>query len=136
MKLSVVIPAYNEAETILKVIERVQAAPYDTQIIVVDDASTDGTRERLDSLSANGAVEVITHERNRGKGAALRSGFERVTGDIVVIQDADLEYDPRDYPDLCWRPILDGRADVVYGSRFLGGPTAFCFSGTRWAIDC
>lgn len=120
MKLSIVIPAYNEVETILQVIERVQAVPYDTQIIVVDDASTDGTRERLDAVDGVGNVEVIKHERNRGKGAALRTGFERVTGDFVIIQDADLEYDPRDYPKLL-EPLLDGRADVVYGSRFLGG---------------
>jgi glycosyltransferase involved in cell wall biosynthesis len=120
MKLSVIIPAYNEADTILQVIERVQAAPYDTQIIVVDDASSDGTRERLDSVNGDGNVEVVKHERNRGKGAALRTGFERVKGEIVIIQDADLEYDPRDYPRLL-EPLLDGRADVVYGSRFLGG---------------
>lgn len=120
MKLSIVIPAYNEVETILQVIERVQAAPYETQIIVVDDASTDGTRERLDAVDGVGNVEVIRHEHNRGKGAALRTGFERVVGDYVIIQDADLEYDPRDYPKLL-EPLLDGRADVVYGSRFLGG---------------
>lgn len=121
MKLSIVIPAYNEAQTILHAIERVRATPYDTQIIVVDDASTDGTRDRLATVAETDNVEVLTHDRNRGKGAALRTGFARVTGDIVIIQDADLEYDPRDYPKLL-EPLLDGRADVVYGSRFLGGP--------------
>ncbi|NUM54523.1 MAG: glycosyltransferase family 2 protein [Candidatus Hydrogenedentes bacterium] len=121
MKLSIVIPAYNEAETIRQVIDRVRAAPYETQIIVVDDASTDATSERLDSVAGDGSLEVIRHTRNLGKGAALRTGFARVTGDIVIIQDADLEYDPQDYPKLL-EPLLDGRADVVYGSRFLGGP--------------
>ena len=121
MKLSIVIPAYNEASTIAQVVERVQSVPYEKHIIVVDDASTDATREALHSLDGNTNLEVISHDRNRGKGAALRTGFARVTGDIVIIQDADLEYDPRDYPKLL-EPILDGRADVVYGSRFLGGP--------------
>ncbi|MCC6798424.1 MAG: glycosyltransferase family 2 protein [Candidatus Hydrogenedentes bacterium] len=121
MKLSIVIPAYNEAGTIAQVVERVQSVPYEKHIIVVDDASTDATREALHSLDGNANLEIISHDRNRGKGAALRTGFARVTGDIVIIQDADLEYDPRDYPKLL-EPILDGRADVVYGSRFLGGP--------------
>ena len=121
MKLSIVIPAYNEAGTIAQVIERVQAAPYDKQIIVVNDASTDATRETMHSLNDKTNLEFVTHDRNRGKGAALRTGFARVTGDIVIIQDADLEYDPRDYPKLL-EPLLDGRADVVDGSRFLGGP--------------
>ncbi len=118
MKLSIIIPAYNEANTIAQVIERVQAASYETQIIVVDDASTDATSDRVESLDST--IELVKHDRNRGKGAALRTGFARVTGDIVIIQDADLEYDPRDYPRLL-EPLLDGRADVVYGSRFLGG---------------
>lgn len=121
MKLSIVIPAYNEGSTIAQVIERVQAAPYEKQIIVVDDASTDATSETLQSFNGKTNLEIVTHDHNRGKGAALRTGFSRVTGDIVIIQDADLEYDPRDYPKLL-EPILDGRADVVYGSRFLGGP--------------
>lgn len=105
MKLSIVIPAYNEAETIRQVIDRVRAAPYETQIIVVDDASTDATSERLDSVAGDGSLEVIRHTRNLGKGAALRTGFARVTGDIVIIQDADLEYDPQDYPKLL-EPLL------------------------------
>ncbi|MCC6155056.1 MAG: glycosyltransferase family 2 protein [Candidatus Hydrogenedentes bacterium] len=126
MKLSIVIPAYNEAGTIAQAIERVEAAPYEKQIIVVDDASTDATRETLHSLNGKTNLEIVTHDHNRGKGAALRTGFSRVTGDIVIIQDADLEYDPRDYPKLL-EPIFDGRADVVYGSRFLGGPHRVLF---------
>jgi len=119
VKLSIVIPVYNEAQTILPVLERVRAAPFEKEIIVIDDGSTDGTREALQTLSQPDLV-VLRHERNRGKGAALRTGFARVTGDIVLIQDADLEYDPDDYPGLL-QPILDNKADVVYGSRFIGG---------------
>lgn len=118
MKLSVVIPAYNEIRTIEKVLEKVRSAPFDKEIIVVDDASTDGTREYLAGLKIPG-VEVVLQERNRGKGAALRAGFARATGDVIVIQDADLEYDPADYPRLL-KPILEEKADVVYGSRFGG----------------
>ena len=120
MKLSVVIPVYNEAATIREVMERVRALPIEKEIIVVDDGSSDGTREVLSGASGP-EVTVIFHPENRGKGAALRTGFERVTGDIVLIQDADLEYDPVDYPRLL-RPLLEGKADVVYGSRF-GGET-------------
>jgi len=118
--LSVVMPAYNERGTIEEIIRRVKATPYRKEIIVVDDASTDGTREWLKALD-DPEVRVLFHDRNRGKGAALRTGFAEARGDIVVIQDADLEYDPRDYGRLL-QPILDGHADVVYGSRFLGGP--------------
>ncbi|MCL4219336.1 MAG: glycosyltransferase family 2 protein [Candidatus Hydrogenedentes bacterium] len=121
MKLSVVIPVYNEASTIAAIIDRVQAAPYDKQIVVVDDCSTDGTREALKALDVNNRnLRILLHTKNMGKGAALRTAFEAVEGDLVVIQDADLEYDPKDYPVLL-EPLLDGRADVVYGSRFLGG---------------
>ncbi|MBI4491278.1 MAG: glycosyltransferase [Chloroflexi bacterium] len=120
MKLSVVIPCYNERHTIREIIRRVQAAPFDKEIIVVDDASTDGTREVLASLADENLV-VLSHERNQGKGAALRTGFAQAMGDVVLVQDADLEYDPADYPRLL-QPILDGLADVVYGSRFQGGP--------------
>jgi glycosyltransferase involved in cell wall biosynthesis len=122
MKLSVVMPVYNEAATIREIVARVLAAPYDKELIIVDDGSTDGTRELLKAMEQEPNVRVLYHDRNRGKGAALRTGFAHVTGDVVIIQDADLEYDPRDYPKLL-EPLEDGRADVVYGSRFLGcGP--------------
>ena len=121
MKLSVVIPVYNEAETIAAVVERVRRVPIEKEIVAVDDCSTDATPARLAELAARGDdLRVILHDRNRGKGAALRTGFEAATGDVVIIQDADLEYDPFDYPRLL-APIVEGRADVVYGSRFAGG---------------
>jgi len=120
MKLSVVIPCYNEAATIGRIVDAVRAAPpADKEIIVVDDASTDGSGDRLQGELAGRIDRLIRHEVNRGKGAALRSGFEAATGDIVLVQDADLEYDPRQYPMLIG-PIIDGHADVVYGSRFMG----------------
>jgi glycosyltransferase involved in cell wall biosynthesis len=127
MKLSVVMPVYNEARTIEDILARVRAVPVDKEVIVVDDGSTDGTRERLQKAAQNhDGLVVLFHTENRGKGAALRTGFSAVTGDIVVIQDADLEYDPAEYPTLM-QPIVDGRADVVYGSRFLGGPHRVLF---------
>jgi len=119
MKLSVVIPVYNEKNSIRALYQAVASVALDKEIILVDDFSTDGTREILRSL-ADDSCRVYFHERNLGKGAALRTGFSHVTGDIVIIQDADLEYDPRQYPKLI-EPIVDGRADVVYGSRFSGG---------------
>ena len=118
MKLSVVIPVYNERDTIRRVVERVRAAPFEKEIILVDDGSHDGTREILPELRGPDVV-VVLQDCNRGKGAALRAGFARVSGDVVVVQDADLEYDPSDYPRLL-KPILDDKADVVYGSRFSG----------------
>ena len=127
MKVSVVIPVYNEIDTIEEILARVDKVPIKKEIIVIDDLSIDGTRERLKNIVADKKnVKVIYHSRNRGKGSALRTGFESVTGDIVIIQDADLEYDPNEYPKLL-EPILDGRADVVYGSRFIGGPHRVLF---------
>ncbi len=120
MLLSVIIPAYNEMEFIDEILRKVKETPYEKEIIVIDDFSTDGTREYLKSLGNNG-IRTIFQEKNQGKGAALRRGMATATGDIILIQDADLEYDPREYPVLL-SPILEGRADVVYGSRFLGGP--------------
>lgn len=120
MKLSIIIPVYNEKATLPKLLDRVEAvqlSDLEKELIIVDDHSTDGTRDLLLPLVSR--YRVILHERNLGKGAAVRSGIREATGDILLIQDADLEYDPMEYPDLL-RPILDGRADVVYGSRFLG----------------
>lgn len=121
MKLSVVIPVYNEKNTVKTLIERVlQASVQPYEIIIVDDGSSDGTREILKNDIKHPLCKVILHERNQGKGASLRTGFSNVTGDVVVVQDADLEYDPKDFSVLL-QPILDGKADVVYGSRFTGG---------------
>lgn len=131
MKLSVVIPVYNERSTVLDLVERVRSVDLsvleglvpgglEVEVVVVDDASTDGTREVLEPLAEAGHVRLLTHPENRGKGAALRTGFEAASGEVVLIQDADLEYDPGEYPKLLG-PILDGQADVVYGSRFSGG---------------
>lgn len=117
--LSVVIPVYNEEATVARVISRVAALPLNLEIVVVDDCSTDRTREVLSLLSGIDAVKVILQDVNAGKGAAIRTGFEVATGDFLVIQDADLEYDPRDIPQLI-QPLLRGEADIVYGSRFIG----------------
>jgi glycosyltransferase involved in cell wall biosynthesis len=117
-------PVYNEAATIAQILERVRAAPtcgLEKEIVIVDDGSRDGTREYLSSLKEDPDLRIIFQPRNQGKGAALRTGFQAATGDVILIQDADLEYDPKEYPRLL-QPILDGVADVVYGSRFLGGP--------------
>ena len=120
--LSIVIPVYNERRFVEALVRRVLEQDWRMEILLVDDASTDGTVEVLEELrDRHDRVRLLRHQRNQGKGAALRTGFVAATGDIIVIQDADLEYDPRDYGDLL-EPILDGRADVVYGSRFLGGP--------------
>ena len=119
MQLSVVIPVYNEQDTVEVLVRRVQDTPWDKEIILVDDASTDRSPQILNKLAADEQVRVLSHKRNRGKGAALATGFAAAQGDIVLIQDADLEYDPADYGKLI-QPIVDGKADVVYGSRFVG----------------
>jgi glycosyltransferase involved in cell wall biosynthesis len=121
MKLSIVIPVYNEVKTISEIIEAVKKAPVaDKEIILVDDCSRDGTRELLKEKLESQVAKIIYHDFNQGKGAALRTGIREATGDVVVIQDADLEYDPQEYP-LLLEPIAKGLADVVYGSRFTGG---------------
>jgi glycosyltransferase involved in cell wall biosynthesis len=119
VKLSVVIPVYNEAATIREVVARVRSIPFEKEVVIVDDGSTDGTRDLLRGLSELPDVRVFEQPRNFGKGAALRRGFQEVRGDVVLVQDADLEYDPGDYPALL-RPIVEDKADVVYGSRFVG----------------
>jgi glycosyltransferase involved in cell wall biosynthesis len=142
VKLSIVMPVYDEIETISEIVRRVRAVRlivpvgygadngsavvFDREIVIVDDGSTDGTREVLRALEGEPDVTVVVHERNQGKGGAVRTGLQHASGDVIVIQDADLEYDPRDYPALL-QPIAEGRAQVVYGSRFRGGPTKTMF---------
>jgi len=125
--LSVVMPAYNERATIEEIIQRVLAVPLRIELIVVDDASIDGTRDILQTLASALSFKLLLQPRNRGKGAAIRRGFVEASGDIVVIQDADLEYSPEEYPDLI-ELICSGRADVVYGSRFIGRHRVFLFT--------
>jgi glycosyltransferase involved in cell wall biosynthesis len=122
----VIIPCYNEKTTVEEIVRRVRAVQLAHEIIVVDDGSTDGTREVLSGIDSGSDVKIILHTHNQGKGAAVRTGFKNATGDVFLIQDADLEYDPRDYPILL-KPIDEGIAKVVYGSRFLGGPRKAMF---------
>jgi glycosyltransferase involved in cell wall biosynthesis len=129
MKLSIIVPVYNEKDTVLRILERIEKTPYDKEIIVIDDFSKDGTREILQELDASRkvpSVRVLYHPVNQGKGAALRTGIAAAGGDIVIVQDADLEYDPSEYGVLI-QPIKAGLADVVYGSRFLSGPHRVLF---------
>jgi glycosyltransferase involved in cell wall biosynthesis len=121
MKLTVIIPAYNEKNTIQEIVRRVQATKLVDEILIVDDGSTDGTRALIATMDGKDNVKVILHEKNQGKGAAVRTGISASSGDVLIIQDADLEYDPREYTNLM-KPIEEGLADVVYGSRFLGAP--------------
>jgi len=142
MKLSVIVPAYNEIATIAQILQRVRAVQlqvavgygpddgtvveFEREVVVVDDGSTDGTQEMLRTLEGVPGLNIIFHERNLGKGGAVRTGLQHASGDVMLIQDADLEYDPRDYPALL-QPIVEGRSQVVYGSRFRGGPTKAMF---------
>ena len=123
MKLSVIIPVYNEVQNIEEILKRVRATSLAWEIVVVDDDSKDGTRDLLQKLDGKDGLRVILHQQNQGKGAAVRTGLQAARGDILLIQDADLEYSPHDYPSLLG-PIDEGIADVVYGSRFLGGTAA------------
>lgn len=120
MEITVIIPAYNERKTIEECVRRVEKQGIASEILIIDDGSTDGTREILQTMDGQGHVRVMMHPRNMGKGAAVRTGIQNARGEVIIIQDADLEYDPRDYPELL-RPIQEGIADIVYGSRFLGG---------------
>jgi len=121
LKLSVIMPVYNEKETLEEIVRQVLATGLAYEIVIVDDGSTDGSREIMQQWSDHPVIKVILHEKNGGKGSAVRTGFRNASGEVFVIQDADLEYDPRDYAKLL-QPIEEGRADVVYGSRFTGGP--------------
>ncbi len=138
--LSVVVPVYNEIQTLALIVDRIKASPVRKEIVLVDDGSTDGSRELLDTMHAPPLIRVFKHERNQGKGAALKTGFAQAIGDVVVVQDADLEYDPAEYPKLL-KPIREAGADVVYGSRFLVGDYArvhmfWHYLGNRFLTFC
>ena len=126
MLISIIMPVYNEERYIGEIIGRVLKTDIEKELIIIDDFSTDGTREILNKFNRHEGVNIILHERNKGKGAAIRTGLREVSGDVVIIQDADLEYDPGEYHKLL-EPIVDGRADAVFGSRFLGGPHRVLF---------
>jgi glycosyltransferase involved in cell wall biosynthesis len=126
LKVSVIIPCYNEKTTVAEIVRRVRAVGLADEIIIVDDGSTDGTRDVLNQLETGDDLKIVLHTHNQGKGAAVRTGFKTATGDVFLIQDADLEYDPRDYQTLL-QPLEEGISDVVYGSRFLGGPRKAMF---------
>jgi len=126
MKLSVIMPVYNEERTIQEIVKRVLEVPLEKELVIVDDCSKDRTSEFLKAYVNKAEIKVLRHEKNRGKGAAIRTGIQAATGDMIVIQDADLEYDPAEYPILV-KPIIEGRADVVYGSRFLGLHRVFLY---------
>lgn len=132
IRLSIVIPVYNEQLTLCELLDRVQAVPGDKEILLVDDGSTDGTAALLAELEVRSGVRVLRHARNLGKGAALRTAFAQLTGQVVIIQDADLEYDPSEIPHLV-EPIVQGAADVVFGSRFRGGQPSHAYRGQRLA---
>ena len=134
MLVSIIMPVYNEKRYIEEIVNRVLKTDIEKELIIVDDFSTDRTREILNRLGANRGIKLIYHEKNKGKGVAIRTALQEVAGEVVIIKDADLEYVRREYPRLL-EPILDGRADAVFGSRFLGGPTGCSFSGITWAIS-
>jgi dolichol-phosphate mannosyltransferase len=133
MKLSVIIPVYNEKKTILEIVRQVKAVDLDKEILIVDDGSTDGTKEQLKSLEGDAEVRIFYHDTNRGKGSAIRTALEHVQGDLVIVQDADLEYDPQDYIKLV-RPILEGKTQVVYGSRYLSKENLLPFTKFKMGV--